>query len=192
MPGSGDAYNQPLAEYRAYLETLTFIQVDPRLRSEFSMSDIIQNTLLEAWREVERLEALDADGRKRRLRKMLVHNLLDEIARHRAGKRDYSLKQSLDAALEESSCRLQKWLAVEDTPPGEGLVREEEGLRLLEALSKLDPRQREALILQRYHGWPLAQIAEHLGCTISAVAGLHARGLQNLRKLLNEMGISHG
>ena len=59
-----------------------------------------------------------------------------------------------------------------------------EALRLLEALAKLDVRQREALILQQYHGWKLAQIAEHLGCTSGAVAGLHARGLKRLRQFL--------
>ncbi len=186
MPGSPDACNRLLEEFRAHLETLTFIQMDPRLRSEFSMSDIIQNTLLEAWRDLERIETLDADGRKRWLRRMLVHNLIEQIQRLRAKKRDFRLKQSLDAAVEESSCRLKNWLAAEDTSPGERLVRQEEGLRLLEALSKIDPRQREALILQKYHDWTLAQIAEHLGCTTGAVAGLHARGVKALRERLPE------
>jgi RNA polymerase sigma-70 factor (ECF subfamily) len=180
-----------MEEFRAYLETLTFIQVDPRLNSVFSMSDIIQNTLLEAWRDWQRIEALDADGRKRWLRKMLVHNLTDEIERCRAGKRDFRRKRSLEAAAEESSCRLRNWLTAEDTPPVERLVRQEEGLRLLEALSKLDPRQREALILQKYHGWKLAQIAEHLGCTTGAVAGLHAHGLKKLRQYLTDLGVSY-
>jgi RNA polymerase sigma factor (sigma-70 family) len=67
------------------------------------------------------------------------------------------------------------------------MVKQEEALRLLDALSKLDPRQREALILQKYHGWKLEQIAEHLGCTTGAVAGLHARALKKLRKLLPDM-----
>jgi RNA polymerase sigma-70 factor (ECF subfamily) len=180
-----------MEECRAYLETLTFIQVDPRLRSEFSMSDIIQNTLLEAWLDRQRIEALGADVRKRWLRKMLVHNLIEEIERCKAKKCDFRRKQSLEAAAEESSCRLRNWLAAEDTPPLERLVRQEEGLRLLEALSKLDARQREALILQKYHGWKLAQIAEHLGCTTGAVAGLHAHGLKKLRKYLADLGESH-
>jgi RNA polymerase sigma-70 factor (subfamily 1) len=169
------------------LETLTFIQIDPRLRSKFGVSDIIQNTLLEAWRDLERIEMLGANGGKRWLRKMLVNNLLEEIARWRTGRRDVRLEKSLDAAAEDSSCRLRNWLAVEDSSPGERLVHQEEGLRLLEALSQLDARQREALILQRYHGWTLAQIAEHLGCTAGAVAGLQARGLKELRKHLREM-----
>jgi RNA polymerase sigma-70 factor (ECF subfamily) len=188
MPNSAEACNQLLEEFGAYLETLTFIQVDPRLRSKIGMSDIIQNTLVEAWRDLERMEKLDADERKRWLRKMLVHNLRDRIDYWRAKKRDYRLEQSLEAAAEASSCRLQNWLAVEDTPPGGGV----DGLRLLEALSKLAPRQREALILQQYHGWKLAQIAEHLGCTVGAVAGLHAHGLKSLHKLLTEMGVIGG
>lgn len=187
MPALPDTCNQLMEEFRAYLETLTFIQIDPRLRSKFSVSDIIQNTLLEAWRELKRIETLDDDGRKRWLRKMLVNNLLEEIARWRTRGRDVRLEQSLEAAAAESSCRLQSWLAIEDSSPSEQAMRKEKSLRLLEALSKLDARQREALILQKYHGWTLAQIAEHLGCTTGTVAGLHARGLKELRQLLPEM-----
>jgi RNA polymerase sigma-70 factor (ECF subfamily) len=188
MNKASDPVNQALGEFRAYLETLTFVQIDPRLLSEFSMSDIIQNTLLEAWRDLERIEALDADGRKRWLRKMLVHNLIEQIERCKAKKRDFRLKQSLEAAADESSYRLRGWLVAEDSSPGERLARQEETLRLLEALSKLDSRQREALILQQYHHWTLAQIAEHLGCTTGAVAGLHARGLKELRHYLPDLG----
>src|SRR5262249_28790589 len=156
------------------------IQIDPRLRARFGLSDVIQNTLLEAYRDLGRIQTLDADGRKRWLRKMLVNNLLEEIARWRTAGRDYRLDRPLQAAADDSSCRLQGWLAAEDSRPGERLMRQEEALRLLEALSRLDPRQRDALILQKYHGWTLAQIAEHLGCTTGAVAGLHARGLKAL------------
>jgi RNA polymerase sigma-70 factor (ECF subfamily) len=187
MPCRSDAVNQALEEYRAYLETLTFIQIDPRLRGKFGMSDIVQQTLLEAWQELERLQALDDAGRKRWLRRMLVNNLLDEIEKWRAQARDPRREQSLEAAADESSCRLQSWLAAEDTSPSERLAEQEEALRLLEALSQLDARQREALILQKYHGQTLAQIAEQLGCTTGAVAGLHARGLQELRRLLPDM-----
>jgi hypothetical protein len=74
VPDSTVTCNQLLIEFRAYLETLTYIQIDPRLRSKFSVSEIIQNTLAEAWRELERIETMDADRRKARLREMLIHN----------------------------------------------------------------------------------------------------------------------
>jgi RNA polymerase sigma factor (sigma-70 family) len=184
--------NDLLEGFCAYLETLTFIHVDPRVRGEISMSDIIQVTLMEASREWEALQSLDSDICKRKLRKMFVNNLLDQIDCVRTQKRGWGHKESLDAALQESSWRLLKdVLAVEETPPLERVVKEGERLRLLEALSKLDPRQREALILQKYHGLTLAEIAEHLGCTIGAVAGLQARGLEKLRKRLTAMRVTN-
>ena len=187
MPNDTQAVNQALEEFRAYLETLTFIQIDPRLRGKFGLSDVVQDTLIEAWRDMDRITALDAAGRKRLLRRMLVNNLLQRIDHAYAARRDARLEQPLDAAAAESSCRLQNWLAVEDTSAGEQMARQDEALQLLEALSKLEPRQREAVILQKYHGWTLAQIAEHLHCTAGAVAGLHARGLKQLRKQLPNM-----
>jgi len=187
VDGETHAVNQALEECRAYLETLTFLQIDPRLRSKFGLSDVVQETLLEAWCDLDRIMALDAADRKHWLRRMLVNNLLQTIERWRTGRRDVRLEQSLEAAATESSCRLENWLATEDSSPSERLAEQEQSLQMLEALAKLDRRQREALILQKYHGWTLAQIAEHLGCTVGAVAGLHARGLKELRKYLPDV-----
>ena len=184
MPRDTDPANEAVEQFRAYLETLTFLHIDPRLRSKFGLSDVIQDTLLEAWRDLEFIQALDAEGRKRWLRRMLVNNLLETIEHWQAGKRDVRREQPLEAAAADSSCRLQAWLVAEDSSPSERVAEQEEALRLLEALSHLDVRQREALILQKYHGWTLAQIAEHLGCTVGVVAGLHARALARLREIL--------
>jgi RNA polymerase sigma-70 factor (ECF subfamily) len=182
MQGDSDAVNQALGDYRAYLETLTYIQIDPRLRSEFSVSEIIQQTLVEAWRDLERIQALDAEGRRRWLRRMLVNNLLDKIRRPPG-----PIKISLEAAAAESSIRLQSWQAAEDSPPIGKLIEYEEKLRVLAALSQLPEREREALILQQYHDCKLAEIAEHLDCTTGAVAGLQRRGRERLRKLLSDL-----
>ena len=181
-----DAVNRVLEEYRAYLDTLKCIQIDPRVRQKFGMSDIVQITLKEASRDLERIQAMDPDVRKRWLRRMLMNNLLDELRKFLNRPQEVSL-EPLRVAAEQSSCRVQNWLAIEDTSPSEKLIREEEGERLLEALAQIDPRQREALILQKWQGWKLKEIAEHMGCTNGAVAGLHARGLKALRKLLPDM-----
>src|SRR5262245_37188428 len=185
MPDRPAGADAALREYHAYLETLTAIQIDPRLRSQFGLSDLIQATLLEAYRELGRIEALPEPDRRRRLRRMLLNNLLDEVRRHRKRRRDVSL----EAALEQSSCRLRDWLAADGAPPGQRLEDLERRERLLRAVSGLPEREREALILRRFHGWRLAEIAAHLGCTAGAAAGLHARALARLREALpGEMG----
>ena len=184
MPTQPESTDHILERYRAYLDCLSCIQVDPRLWRRFGWSDVVNHTLLEAYRDLAKLQALDEADRRRRLRRMLLNNLLERIEHERAGKRDYRREASLDEALTGSSCRMQKWLAEDTAGPEVRADAAERGALLAEALSRLPQREREALILQKYHGWGLAQIAEHLGCTTGAVAGLHARGLKRLRELL--------
>jgi hypothetical protein len=38
-------------------------------------------------------------------------------------------------------------------------------------------RQRDALVCQHWHGWPVARIAQHLDCSAEALAGLLKRDL---------------
>ena len=187
MPANIGAVNQALEKYRAYLETLTYIQVDPRLRGKFGLSDIIQNTLLEASNTPERVAAMDSVAQKRWLRCMLLNNLKDEIDRYLTKGRNVRRERSLDEAAEESSRRVCGVLAAEESTPSEKLIKQEERLRVLEALARLPERQREAVILKEYHDWKLAEIAEYLGCTTNAAAGLHARGLANLGELLADL-----
>jgi RNA polymerase sigma-70 factor (ECF subfamily) len=186
MPTQPESTDHVLERYRAYLNCLTYIQVDPRLWRRFGWSDVVNHTLLEAYRDLAKLQALDEADRNRRLRRMLLHNLLDRIEHERAEMRDYRREASLDEALAGSSCNLQKLLAEDGAGPGGRADAAERGALLADALSRLPEREREALILQKYHGWSLAQVAEHLGCTTGAVAGLHARGLKRLRELLAE------
>jgi RNA polymerase sigma-70 factor (subfamily 1) len=186
-PEDPDVTNQALEGFRAFLETLGAIQIAPRLRAKFYLSDVIQKTLVEAWRDLEHIQAADASTRRRWLSRMLENNLREAIGRWREKQGDTHREQSLEAAAAESSSRLKYWVADEDILPEERVVRQDETLRAADALSQLNPRQREALILQKYHGWKLEEIAEHLGCTTGTVAVLHARGLKALRKLLREM-----
>lgn len=187
MPVQSDRLNESLERYRAYLETLTFITVDPRLRGKFGLSDVIQKTLMEACPSVELIESMDVEEQKHWLRRMLLNNLKDEIDHYLTKRRDVRREQRPDAVAAQSSCRLADWLAAEDSTPSEKVIKEERRLRVVDALTQLPERQREALILQQYHGWKLAQIAERLKCTTGVVAGLHARGLAKLRELLADL-----
>jgi RNA polymerase sigma-70 factor (ECF subfamily) len=184
---STEQENRSLQRIRAYLETLTFIQIDPRLRGKVSWSNIIQNTMIEAWRILERLEAMESEDQKRFLRRMLLNNLKEDIDRFLAQCRDVRREKSIEHAAWGSSIRVRSWIDAEESTPSKILIKHEEELRVVEALAQLPERQRQAVILKHYHGCKLVEIAEYLGCTIKAAAGLHARGLANLRKLLADL-----
>jgi RNA polymerase sigma-70 factor (ECF subfamily) len=179
-----DDVDRVLGRYRAFLETLKVIYIDPRLKRFFDMSDIVQITWLEVSRDLERIEGLDVTGRKRWLFTMFKNNLKDEI-RKIPPVTLVSLEE-LRGAEGKSWCGLKEVLAAKDSSPSERAAKQEEELLLAEALSRLDPRQRDVLSLRR-HGWKLKEIAEHLGCTTGSVAGLLHRGLKELPELLPHM-----
>jgi RNA polymerase sigma-70 factor (subfamily 1) len=187
MSASADRANRSLERFQAYLETLTFIQIDPRLRGKEGWSDIIQKTLIEAWQTLERIEVMETQDQKRWLRRMLLNNLKDEIDRVIAQCRDVRREKSLEEAASGSSIRLGEWIEAEESTPIAKLIGIEEQLRVVEALAQLPQRLREAVILKQYHNWKLAEIAEYLGCTMNAAAGLHARALAKLKELLADL-----
>ncbi len=60
------------------------------------------------------------------------------------------------------------------------------GLDVRDALSKVPPRQRAALVLRFYEGYDVAETAALLGVTPGTVKSQTARGLATLRALLGE------
>src|SRR5947209_20421229 len=172
--------------YREYLALLARLQLDPRLQGKIDLSGVVQQTLLEAHRALPRFQAQDPAQKAAWLRRILANNLADEIRKLGTRKRDLARERSLEAALDESSSRLELWLAANQSSPSQQLVRQEQALRLAAALADLPEAQREALVLQHWHGWTLAEIAAHMGRSKAAVAGLLKRGLQELRVQLHE------
>jgi RNA polymerase sigma-70 factor (subfamily 1) len=187
VPEESPDVNAAMTELQAYLETLAAIQISPRLQSKFGWSDIIQKTLLEAFTALEQIRSLDEPSRRCYLRRMLLNNLRDEIERYLAQARSVEREQPLLAEAEASSCRIGEWLAREEQSPLDHLIQQEQGLRLLDALAVLPPLYRQAIVLQRFHGWKLNEIADHMQCTIGAVAGYQARALERLREQLPEL-----
>src|SRR5262249_13446855 len=122
------------------------------------------------------------------LRRLLANNLTDAIRKLRTEGRDAHREQSLEAALEQSSSRLEGWFAAAQSSPSQRAERNETALRVAEALEQLPEAQREALVLQHWHGWSLARSAEHWGGPPAGVGGLLHRGLQGMKNLLQEGG----
>lgn len=174
----GDGRKDGLERFREYLGLLARLEVSPRLRARVDLSGIVQETLLDAHRAPprERTEAQTAAW----LKAILLHNLADEARRRGAGKRDEARERSLDApagrAIEP---------AADQSSPSRRAIREEEVTGLAEALAALPEGQRRAVEMHHLQGRPLAAIAEALGTTKPAVAGLLHRGLKALRSRLD-------
>jgi RNA polymerase sigma-70 factor (ECF subfamily) len=94
--------------------------------------------------------------------------------------------RSLEAAIEQSSARLEAFLAADQTSPSGQVARQERLLRLADALAALPEDQRRAVELKHLQELALVEVARRMGRTVPAVAGLLQRGLRALREDLGE------
>lgn len=177
---SGGAFD--FEQCRSYLRLLAELQIDAQLQGKVDLSGVIQQTMLDA-NNAGNVPG-DSAARLAWLRRVLANNLTDEVRKAGRGRRDARREVSIDAAIELSSCRLMAFLDAEQPTPSRIVEASEQAVELARALDRLPEAQRQALVLQHWHGWTLQQIAEHMGKTRVAVAGLLKRGLQQLRQAM--------
>lgn len=176
-----------LERFRTYLLLLARARLDSRLQSKLDASDVVQQTLLEAHQAQAQFRGQSVGEQVAWLRQILARNLANAVRDLRRDKRDVARERSLEAALDESASRLNAWLAAEQSSPSQGAAREEQALRVAEALAEMPEMQRDAVVMRHWHGCSLAEIASRLGCTTAAVTGLLHRGLRNLRTQLHDL-----
>jgi RNA polymerase sigma-70 factor (ECF subfamily) len=187
MSQAAAAPDPALDRFRHYLVLLARVRLDPRLRGTLDASDVVQQTLLEAHRDLAQFRGRSLGEQAAWLRQILARNLANAARDLGRAKRDVARERSLEAAVDESASRLEMWLAAEQSSPSQRAERSERALRLAEALAQLPQAQREAVVLRHWHGCSLTDIAAQLSCTTAAVTGLLHRGLKRLRKQLQEL-----
>ena len=170
--------------YREYLIMLARLHWDERLAGKMDASDIVQQTLLEAWKARHQVQGSTEPEVRAWLRKVLSNNLIDAVRKWTGQARDARREQSIEEALEKSATRMEDWLAAEQSSPSQRAERNEQLLRLSEALAMLPKRQRTAIELRDLKGWSLKVICEFMGTTESAVGGLLRHGRNRLSELL--------
>src|SRR5262249_23292674 len=148
------------------------LQMDARLRAKLRPSDIVQQTLLEAHRQRDQIHGRPEEEQAAWLRQLLVHNVADAGRALGRAKRDAGLERSLEAGLEQSSVRLRVALAADQSSPSQQAIRNEQWLRVADAMARLSESQREAVLLHYLQGFSLAEVAGQLGRSEASAAGL--------------------
>jgi RNA polymerase sigma-70 factor (ECF subfamily) len=173
--------------YRNALRLLARMHLDPRLQGKLDASDVVQQTLLKAHANLDQFRGQSEAEFSAWLRKILANTLAEEARKFGTDKRNSAREQSLEAAIEESSARVEQWLAAEQSSPNELAERQEHLLRLADALEQLPEGQRQAVELHHLKGFPVAEVARSLGRSEASVGALLYRGLNKLRELLKDI-----
>jgi RNA polymerase sigma-70 factor (ECF subfamily) len=161
------------------------LELSRPLRRRFDSSDLVQEALLRAQAGLGGFRGQSEAELVGWLQAILANVLTDAVRTNRARKRDVALERSLEAALGESSARLEAYLTAGGPSPAEQVERHEQLLRLAAALAELPDDQRDVIILHHLLDTPVAEAAEQLERTERAVAGLLFRARRRLRQMLD-------
>lgn len=187
MAQPADSPDWSLERYREYLRLLARLRLGSWLQAKMDPSDLVQETLLKAHQNREQFRGQTEAEWQAFLRRILANTLADAARRYSRDKRDLALERSLEASLDESSARLEAWLAADPPSADSQMSRADLLVRLADALAQLSSDERAALEM-RYLQEPrlsLTDIARRLDRpSAKAVAGLLARGLEKLRGVL--------
>jgi RNA polymerase sigma-70 factor, ECF subfamily len=177
----------PLEQYRPLLRLQVRGMVLGRLARRFDESDVVQEALARAQTGIDQFRGASEPELIAWLQTVLASALKDLARRQQAGKRDVRREQQVDAAVGESAVRLEKMLTGNGEAPSAALHRADRAARLAAAIDRLDPDQRDAILLREMQGMPLADIAARLERTEKAVASLLFRARRRLRELLTDL-----
>jgi len=184
MPSDATPQSVPapdLEQFRSYLRLLARMQLPAKLAPKVDASDVVQQTLVQAYQGLAQFRGQTPQELAGWLRQILAHQMAHLVRDYGRLKRDAGRELPLAAVIDQSSARLEAWLAADQSSPSERAQRNDSLLQLAAALETLPDEQREAVELHYCHGLTLAQVAEQLGRTPPSVAGLVHRGVMKLK-----------
>ena len=174
-----------LGDFRERLKVLADMVVPRKLHARFDSSDVVQDTLLKAHRELTNFRGESEGELFAWLQRILRRTCIDKVREHGAEMRDASLEVSLQHTFDQSFARLEKLLAADSSSPSDAVKRAELVVKALDALATLSFNERSVVVTYYLHQQTQQETADSLGMSKAAVARLIQKSLKKLREAFN-------
>jgi RNA polymerase sigma-70 factor (ECF subfamily) len=180
--GDREALAELFAYYQPRLRQMVRLRWDARLGQRVDPSDVLQDTYLDAARQI--------DGYLRQPRvafyiwlRGLVRERLANLRRQHLGARCRAAGREapLPAA---SSMLLAQQLLAPGSRPSQALLKAEVRQQVQRALARLATADREVLLMRHFEGLSNGEVAQALGLTDSAATMRYGRALLRLKESL--------
>lgn len=186
--GCTESMGQLFAAYRPFLLAIARETLDEELRAKANPSDLVQQTFIEAQRDLGRAQLRGEDDLRAWLRKLLIHNVADFKQSYRRAKRSIRREVPVDAVAEED------FLATLSTgdaeTPSRAASTREELARIEAALSRLSIEYRQVILWHNREHFSFVEIGARLNRSPDAVRMLWNRAVQRLKEELEGDGES--
>ena len=187
---SGDQalWGELLERQRARLRKLVVLRLDSRLQGRVDPSDVIQEAFLDASRRLPDYAREPSPMPFYLWLRFLTGQKLMELHRRHLGAqaRDVSREITLHRGPmpQATSAAIAAQLLGRQTSPSQAAIRAERKLRIQEALNRMDPIDREVLVLRHFEELSNAETAQALGLEKTAASNRYIRALRRLKEIL--------
>jgi len=184
--GCATSLGQLLEAYRPFLIAIARDSLDKELQAKASPSDLVQQTFVEAQRDIAQASLRGDDDLRAWLRRLLLNNIADFRQSYRRAKR--AIRREQAAEEHASKDLLLNLIASDITSPSQGAARREEQDRVESALDRLSEEYRQVIIWRNREHLTIAEIAARLNRSSDAVRLLWCRAVQRLKKEIEREG----
>ncbi len=193
--GDSGALAELMGRYSDRLKRMVQLRMDHRLQGRTGASDVVQEALIEAARRLSDYQRNPPMGFFLWLRALTAERLLNAHRAHlgtqkRDVSRDVSLyRRAMPAA---HSVSLARQLMGDFTSPTQAIQRAETQLLVQEVLNRMNPIDREILVLKYFEQLTTSEVASELGIKRSTAGKRYIAALKRLKQELSAIpGFDH-
>lgn len=187
--GRRDSLERLLHLYRNYLGILARGGLDGALLAKVDPSDVVQETLLAAFRDFARFRGATEAELVAWLRGILAHRLAMAVRHFRGtAARDIDRERAIAGALDRSSGALDGLIPAKGPTPSQQARRRERGVILADALAALPPDHRQVVTLRVFHHLDWQSVAGRMNRSPNAARMLWTRALEKLGVMIGRKG----
>lgn len=180
--GNRDDLEQLFGMCRSYLRVMAHCQVNRCLQGKVSDSDLVQQTMIDAYQGWNGFRGKSPGELLAWLRQLLTNNAVDHYRKYaQTEKRQVSREVSLDLPGNGILSGMNRELSGDQSTPSRQLMRRESELVLAEAIDRLSERHRNVIILRSLQRLPFIRVAEEMGCSQNAAQMLWGRAIKHLK-----------
>jgi RNA polymerase sigma-70 factor (ECF subfamily) len=184
--GDEQARHSLLELHRDDLRQAVRVRLDRRIAPRVDVSDVVQDTLVEASRRLDEFLRERPMPYFAWLRRLAEKWVIGTHRRHAyTGRRSVYRETQATRTPEDSAADPVGRLLADNTSPSNQLMRKELSEQLEQSLASLSPKDREVLVMRYIQQLKTPEIAQALGISEAAVKSRLVRGLLHLRESMD-------